>query len=162
MSNKQRKVKISSVGSSLKPFSPRVIERERKKKKKQTSISSEACFWRYFAKQTLWKASCFPASFSFWRNGAKHLKTGYKKESVDNWKHRLSNLIACLTILNIYTLQQLLIFFQSLLKMVISPTDSPLVSCRLSDVLLRQLVVVHPHIYDILWQRAMGWFLCNQ
>lgn len=33
MSNKQRKVKISSVGSSLKPFSPRVIERERKKKK---------------------------------------------------------------------------------------------------------------------------------
>ena len=34
MSNKQRKVKISSVGSSLKPFSPRVIERERKKKKK--------------------------------------------------------------------------------------------------------------------------------
>jgi len=34
MSNKQRKVKISSVGSSLKPFSPGVIEREREKKKK--------------------------------------------------------------------------------------------------------------------------------
>ena len=39
MSNKQRKVKISSVGSSLKPFSPGVIERERERKKKTKKLA---------------------------------------------------------------------------------------------------------------------------
>lgn len=78
MSNEQRKVKISSIRSSLKSFSPGLIE----KKKKKLAYPVRHAFDDTL-QNTLWKVRSCLVSFTFCINGTKLFKSEWKKESVD-------------------------------------------------------------------------------